>query len=41
MAYHFHWEADEILALEHGDRRRWVSEISSLNARVNEASAHA
>jgi hypothetical protein len=40
VAYHFHWEADRILGLEHGDRRRWVSEISALNARVNEESAH-
>ncbi len=41
MAYHFHWDANEILTLEHRDRRRWVSEISGLNTRVNEASAHA
>jgi hypothetical protein len=41
VAYHFHWEADEILGLEHRDRRRWVTEISSLNARVNEESARA
>lgn len=36
MAYHFRWSHAEIMALEHGDRRRWVREISGINARVNE-----
>ena len=35
MAYHFHWPADMILNLEHGDRLRWVREISSINQRSN------
>jgi len=37
VAYHFHWGHDEIMAMEHGARRRWVSEISSINSRINEA----
>jgi hypothetical protein len=36
IAYHFHWPQDEIVSLEHADRRRWVSEISSINERVGE-----
>jgi hypothetical protein len=36
IAYHFRWSHDEIMTLEHGDRRRWVQEISTINARVNE-----
>ena len=37
LAYHFHWGHDEILALEHADRRRWAGAVSALNERVNEA----
>jgi hypothetical protein len=36
VAYHFHWPPDQLLDLEHVDRRRWVDEISRLNQRVNE-----
>jgi uncharacterized protein DUF6760 len=36
VAYHFHWPPDQLLELEHGDRRRWVDEISHLNQRANE-----
>ncbi|WP_318293409.1 DUF6760 family protein [Caballeronia cordobensis] len=37
IAYHFHWPHDQIMELEHRDRRRWVSQISTLNQRINEA----
>lgn len=37
IAYHFHWPHDEIMQLEHSDRRQWVAEISRLNQRMNEA----
>ncbi len=36
MAYHFHWPLDQVMALEHADRRRWVEEISAINHRTNE-----
>jgi hypothetical protein len=39
IAYHFHWTLEEILLLEHADRRRWAQEISSINRRMNEESA--
>ena len=35
VAYHFHWPHDEVMALEHGDRRRWASAISAINERMN------
>ena len=35
VAYHFHWPPDDVLNLEHGERRRWVSEISAINQRMN------
>ncbi len=31
IAYHFHWSLDELLDLEHAERRRYVEEISRLN----------
>jgi len=37
IAYHFHWPMNEILELEHADRRRWVEHISTFNQRVSEA----
>ncbi len=36
VAYHFHWAQDAVMNLEHADRRRWVTEISAINQRVNE-----
>lgn len=39
IAYHFHWPQQEIMALEHADRRRWVEEISGINTRINDSAA--
>lgn len=36
IAFHFHWPREELMALEHGERRRWCEEISSINRRLNE-----
>jgi len=36
IAYHFHWPMDQIMAMEHGDRRRWAEEISRINERMND-----
>lgn len=38
IAYHFHWDHDRILELEHADRRGWVEQISSMNQERNQAS---
>jgi hypothetical protein len=35
IAYHFHWPLEDILALEHGDRRRWVEEIAKINRQIS------
>jgi hypothetical protein len=37
VAYHFHWPMQDILELEHADRRRWVEQISSINRCMTEA----
>ncbi|MEV4506108.1 DUF6760 family protein [Streptomyces klenkii] len=31
IAYHFHWPLNEILDLDHRERRRYVAEIGSIN----------
>jgi hypothetical protein len=36
IAYHFHWPYEEIMRLEHPERRRWVGEIARINERLNE-----
>jgi hypothetical protein len=33
VAFHFHWSQDEILDLEHHDRRRYADRIASLVTR--------
>lgn len=38
IAYHFHWPLEQILELEHRDRRAWAEEISRINERMNEES---
>jgi hypothetical protein len=36
LAYYFHWPYDEILRLEHRERRRWAAEVARINRRLNE-----
>jgi len=36
IAYHFHWPHEEIMGLEHAERRRWVDEIADINERLGE-----
>lgn len=36
IAYHFHWPHEQIMALEHAERQRWVAEIAKINQRFNE-----
>ena len=36
IAYHFHWPHQQIMALEHGERQRWVEEIAKINRRLND-----
>ncbi len=37
MAYYFHWPLEEILALEHAERQRWVEQIAAINTRLGES----
>lgn len=35
IAYHFHWPYEQVMSLEHQDRRQWVREIAGINRRIN------
>jgi hypothetical protein len=37
IAAHFHWSSETLLTMEHGERRRWCREISSINRTLNGA----
>mgnify|MGYP006951309628 CR=1 FL=1 len=39
VAYHFHWDLNAILNLTHGDRQRFISEISTINRQMNDSSS--
>ncbi|GAU70314.1 hypothetical protein SSP35_18_00420 [Streptomyces sp. NBRC 110611] len=34
IAYYFHWPLSEILDLEHGERRRYIRQIGTINQHV-------
>lgn len=36
IAYYFHWNHDDIMTMEHRDRRRWCEEISRINRQLND-----
>jgi hypothetical protein len=38
VAYHFHWTLEAIMDLPHGERQRFVDEISTINRQMNEPS---
>ncbi len=35
IAYHFHWAVDDLLDLEHAERRRYADEIGKINTRMS------
>jgi hypothetical protein len=37
IAYHLHWSYDDIMAMEHAERQRWVEEVACINVRLSEA----
>jgi hypothetical protein len=37
VAYHFHWDREELMQLEHAERRRWCQEISEINGKLDGA----
>jgi hypothetical protein len=37
IAYYLHWPYEQIMQLDHLERRQWVNEVSKMNQRLNEA----
>ncbi|MBN2899193.1 MAG: hypothetical protein JXO44_10515 [Clostridia bacterium] len=35
IGYYFHWPHDQIMNMEHRERRRWCEEISEINRKAN------
>ncbi|MEX1030865.1 MAG: DUF6760 family protein [Paenibacillaceae bacterium] len=38
IAYYYHWSYDQILSMEHRERRRWCEEISRIHRNLNKES---
>lgn len=36
LAYHLHWSYDELLHMDHTERRRWCDEVSRIHRRLAE-----
>lgn len=37
VAFYLHWSYEQIMHMDHHERRSWVSEVSEMNKRLNEA----
>lgn len=37
IAYHLHWSHEELMRLDHHERRRWCEEISRINRSLDGA----
>jgi len=35
LAYYLHWPKDELMHLEHRERRRWCMEVSAINKKLS------
>ncbi|MCD7887443.1 MAG: hypothetical protein LUG44_07475 [Clostridiales bacterium] len=35
LAYYLHWSFQELMELEHGERRRWCREVSAINKKLS------
>ena len=36
IAYYFHWNYNDIMSMDHAERRKWCKIISKMNAQMNE-----
>ena len=37
IAYHFHWNPEVILAMEHKERQDWVKQVADINRKINQS----
>ncbi|KCZ70554.1 hypothetical protein ANME2D_02574 [Candidatus Methanoperedens nitroreducens] len=35
LAYHFHWDYDTIMNMEHRERQQWCDEVSKINKKLS------
>ena len=35
LAYHFHWDYETIMNMEHRERLSWCEEITKINKKIN------
>jgi uncharacterized protein DUF6760 len=35
IAYYFHWSYEDIMNMDHRERRKWCEEISKINEKIN------
>ena len=35
LAYYFHWPRNEIMNLDHSERRAWCAQVSRINEEIN------
>lgn len=35
ISYYFHWSKEEVMGMEHRNRRKWCSEISLIHQKIN------
>ena len=40
IAYHFKWSYEELMEMDHSERRKWCGEISRINKALNESRNH-
>lgn len=35
LAYYLHWSREEVMTLDHAQRRRWCQEVSAINKKLS------
>jgi len=35
LSYYFHWSSEEVLGMEHLERRRWCQRLSKINKKLS------
>lgn len=41
LSYYFHWPYEQVMAMDHQERLRWVAELSRLNNQRNQTQQEA
>ena len=41
LAYYLHWQPEDLLEMEHADRRLWVRQVADIHRRAAEAVTNA